>query len=73
VWGWVLPEDAAVPVNAVSGWRLDVSHFLPAKQRAIAAHKSQYGGMITDDPSGFQLPPALLATFETPFETFLPA
>jgi LmbE family N-acetylglucosaminyl deacetylase len=73
VWGWLLPDDAAVPVNAVTGWRLDVTPFLPAKQRAIAAHKSQYGGMITDDPSGFELPPALLAAFETPFETYLPA
>ncbi|WP_428485102.1 PIG-L deacetylase family protein [Rhodopila sp.] len=71
VWGWTLPDDHAVPAPESSGWRLDIARFLPLKRQAIQAHRSQYGGLITDDPTGFQLPPALLSAFETSFETFL--
>jgi LmbE family N-acetylglucosaminyl deacetylase len=53
------------------GRRLDISAHLPAKRRAIAAHASQYGGIITDDPAGFQLPSDLLREFDSPWETFL--
>lgn len=71
VWGWTLPPDAPVPAPLSQGWRLDISAFLALKGRAILAHRTQYGGLITDDPDGFQLPPALLSVFDTPFETFL--
>ncbi len=71
VWGWTLPPDAPIPVPVGTGWRLDVAAFLPSKQRAIQAHRSQYGGLIIDDPAGFCLPPALLSVFDNPFETFL--
>jgi len=73
VWGWLLPPDQMVATEQSGGWRLDIATFLPAKHRAIQAHKSQYGNLITDDPGGFQLPPALLSVFEVPFETYLPA
>ena len=36
------------------------------KRRAIQAHQSQYGELITDDPTGFRLPPALLSVFDVP-------
>jgi LmbE family N-acetylglucosaminyl deacetylase len=71
VWGWTLPEDAAVPGAPGSGWRLDIAAFLAAKRNAIRAHQSQYGGLIDDDPAGFLLPDALLAFFDSPWETFL--
>jgi LmbE family N-acetylglucosaminyl deacetylase len=71
VWGWTLPDDAAIPGCPGVGWRLDIEAFLPAKRKAIAAHRSQYGGLITDDPTGFRLPPGLLAVFDRPYETFL--
>ncbi len=71
VWGWTLPPDAQIEAPAPSGLRLDISEFQAFKQRAIHAHKSQYGRMITDDPAGFQLPAGLLAAFEPPYETFL--
>ncbi|MFO1027996.1 MAG: PIG-L deacetylase family protein [Acetobacteraceae bacterium] len=71
VWGWMLPPDRAVPDPAPSGWRLDITPVLPAKRRAIEAHKSQFGEVVTDDPSAFHLPPALVAALCTPFETFL--
>jgi LmbE family N-acetylglucosaminyl deacetylase len=70
VWGWTLDADDVVG-DCRTGWRLDIAAWLPAKRAAIQAHRSQYGGLITDDPTGFQLPPGLLAVFDAPFETFL--
>jgi LmbE family N-acetylglucosaminyl deacetylase len=57
--------------SSAAGFRLDITTFLPAKRAAIAAHASQYGGLITDDPAGFALPSALLAVFDTTYETFI--
>ncbi len=71
VWGWTLRGDARIEETAVRGWRLDVSDHLAAKRRAIAAHASQYGMLITDDPKGFELPDLLLRVFDEPRETFL--
>ncbi len=71
VWGWTLPPDTTVPDQRVRGWRLAIESYLAAKRRAIAAHVSQYGGLIQDDPSGFQLPAELLSVFDQPWETFL--
>lgn len=71
VWGWTLPADDAIPAPVGTGWRLPIGAHLPAKRHAIQAHRSQYGGLITDDPTGFQLPPGLLSVFDQPFETFL--
>jgi LmbE family N-acetylglucosaminyl deacetylase len=76
VWGWTLPAETEIPATEIdeqqrAGWRLDVERHLPAKRRAIHAHRSQYGGLITDDPTGFQLPANLLTVFDRPFETFL--
>ena len=71
IWGWTLPPETRLPGPAPHGMRLDVTGHLAAKRRAIAAHASQYGGLIQDDPSGFQLPPDLLEIFSRPYETFL--
>lgn len=71
VWGWTLPPDTAIPSPVGHGWRLDVAAFMPMKRAAIQAHRSQYGGLIEDDPTGFRLPPALLSIFDNRFETFL--
>ena len=71
VWGWVIPPDREVACAPPRGVRLAIEAHLGAKGRAIAAHRSQYGGLVTDDPDGFQLPPALLDVFRQPFETFL--
>jgi LmbE family N-acetylglucosaminyl deacetylase len=71
VWGWTLPAHHPIPAPITSGWRLDISAFLAQKRRAVRAHQSQLGHLITDDPSGFSLPPELLCVFETPFETFV--
>lgn len=71
IWGWCLDESADLPRQIPSGWRLDVSRHLASKRRAIAAHCSQSGNLIHDDPDGFRLPPALLEIFDRPFEVFL--
>jgi LmbE family N-acetylglucosaminyl deacetylase len=70
VWGWTLPEDEMVDGD-IWGFRLDVARHLPAKRRAIAAHRSQIGGLIVDDPSGFHLPPHFLSMFDGAYEVFL--
>jgi LmbE family N-acetylglucosaminyl deacetylase len=76
VWGWTLAGDAPIPGPLGpgppgSGWRLDIGAFLPAKRNAIQAHQSQFGRLITDDPTGFRLPPKLLSIFHRPCETFI--
>jgi LmbE family N-acetylglucosaminyl deacetylase len=50
--------------------RLDIAEFLPRKRLAVAAHRSQLGLAVTDDPHGFVLPPALLARADDPIETY---
>ena len=42
------------------------------KRRALAAHRSQFGGVF-DDPTGFTIPPALAAGVETPREYYFEA
>jgi len=71
VWGWTLPPDHDIDAGTPFGWRLDIAHYLGRKLRAIAAHRSQYGELITDDPSGFRLPPEMLRVFTSNYETFL--
>jgi LmbE family N-acetylglucosaminyl deacetylase len=71
VWGWTLSADTQLPDQPTGGWRLDISAVLIEKQYAIAAHRSQHGGVIDDDPNGFVLPAALLAVFARPYEVFL--
>lgn len=70
VWGWLLDEDAPVEESSVTGWRLDVQAHLPAKRRAIAAHRSQHGGLITDASDGFVLPAKLLSALVSDVEVF---
>lgn len=71
VWGWTLPPRQRLPGAMVAGARLDIARHLPAKRRAIAAHESQYSGLIADDPRGFRLPASLLSAVDRPFEVFL--
>ena len=71
VWGWTLPAEAPVAASVTQGWRFDIMPYRPMKRRAIQAHQSQHGDLITDDPTGFRLPPALLSVFDVPCETFI--
>ena len=72
VWGWLIDAGAELDVTPpIRGFRLDVTRHLARKRHAIRLHASQYSDLITDDPDGFRLPPALLSVFEQPCETFL--
>jgi len=71
VWGWALPPRRRLDVGTIAGLRLDITAQLPAKRRAIAAHASQHGAVVADDPRGFRLPAPLLAALDQPFEVFL--
>ncbi len=73
VWGWTLPPDTDLADAPWTGWRLDITARLAAKQAAIAAHASQMTGLIDDDPAGFRLPEALLDIFRRPYEVYLEA
>lgn len=71
VWGLTLPPDAELDGKLPTGFRIDIAQHLPTKRRAIAAHRSQYAGVVDDDPDGFQLQRDFLARFDGHYETFL--
>ncbi len=71
VWGWTLPSTTWLRRTPIRGFRLDITDSLAVKRRAIACHRSQMTDMISDDHSGFRLPPTLLDICDRPFETFL--
>lgn len=53
--------------------RLDIGSGADRKRRAIAAHRSQLGEVITDDPNGFTIAPAMRERAERSAEHFLEA
>lgn len=71
VWGWTLPAEQPLDDRPPIGWRLDIASHLPAKRRAIAAHRSQTTDLIDDDPNGFRLEDQFVALFTRPFEVYL--
>jgi LmbE family N-acetylglucosaminyl deacetylase len=71
VWGWLRDRRDNFDEPRSGGYRLNITPHLAAKQRAIAAHASQYGGLIADSPKGFQLPKNLLNIFARNFEVYI--
>jgi LmbE family N-acetylglucosaminyl deacetylase len=71
IWGWILPGDANVDEPAPRGWRLDISEQVELKAKAVAAHATQYGKLVHEDPTGNLRPEGLLGVFQRPFETFI--
>jgi LmbE family N-acetylglucosaminyl deacetylase len=71
VWGLTLPTDADIGDVRVSGWRLPIGRQLDLKRRALIAHASQLGGVIFDDPSGFELNGSAQHRMLRPYEIFL--
>jgi LmbE family N-acetylglucosaminyl deacetylase len=71
VWGCNLPPDTMLDEAEPSGGRLDIRAYVDRKRRAIAAHRSQTTDLITDDPGGFRLDPAMVARFHATSELFL--
>lgn len=74
IWVWELAGEGDLPLpGEVVGWRLDIGDVLAQKEAAIAAHQSQLGAIIDDDPEGFCLLPHVLAHFNRPWEIYLEA
>jgi LmbE family N-acetylglucosaminyl deacetylase len=71
VWSLTLPPDTDLPDEAIEGFRIGVAGQLARKRRAIHAHASQYAGLITDDPEGFQMQPGFIELFLQPSEVFV--
>lgn len=69
IWGWHLEPTMVLDALPPRGYRVDIARWLPAKQRAIAAHASQMTELIDDDPEGFRFTPETLAPFLAPVET----
>lgn len=70
VWGWTLPAEHEVG-DAPTGMLFDTKRYRGAKARAIAAHRSQVGDLIDDDPDGFRLPAAMIDRSVEADEIFL--
>ena len=72
VWMWQTGAAVDLPrAGEMIAWSLDVSDRLPRKEAAIRLHASQWAGLITDDPTGFQLPDTMIDTFLRPREIYL--
>lgn len=71
VWSLTLAPETMLPGDPISGFRIDIARHLPAKRAAIHAHASQYAGLITDDPGGFQMQPGFIDMFLQPTEIFI--
>lgn len=52
-------------------WRFDAREHASAKQEAIRVYRSQFTQLISDDPTAFIMPPALLAHFAQAPELFI--
>jgi LmbE family N-acetylglucosaminyl deacetylase len=71
VWSWTLPPETRLDESHITGFRLDILGVLDRKRAAILSHRSQYGGLITDDPTGFQMSADFIDIFLQPTEVFL--
>jgi LmbE family N-acetylglucosaminyl deacetylase len=71
LWGWLREGTELFSELRQKGCKLDISRQIARKQAAIAAHRSQYGGLIQDAPTGFKLPESLLEVFARDFEVYI--
>lgn len=70
VWsGWHDPSYRARLPHRIEH-RFDISASREAKAAAIAAHRSQLGQVVQDDPDGFVLPESFRTQFETGDEIY---
>lgn len=71
VWSWMPPAGAELPEPC--GFRIDILDVHEIKSKAVAAHASQLGRVVTDATRAFVLPEELLARALQRFEVFLVA
>jgi LmbE family N-acetylglucosaminyl deacetylase len=71
VWMWEATNTVDLPrPDEMIAWKLDVVDQLDRKEEAIRAHRSQWAGVIADDPSGFQLTDGMIGHFLRPAELY---
>lgn len=71
VWMWEARNVVELPrVDEVIPWALDIESELATKEKAIRSHASQWAGLISDDPTGFQLPESMIGQFLRPREIY---
>lgn len=70
IWGSREAGLGALP-DQTTGWRLDIRSVQTLKRQAALAHQSQTTDLISDDPNGFRLTPAMLNNLIQPWETYL--
>ena len=70
IWGDRAAGLPALPAGE-TGWRLDIRSVVALKRQAVMAHQSQTTDLVSDDPSGFRLTPAMLNNLIKPWETYL--
>ena len=68
VWTWRAPAEA-LPARTPDGFRIDIAPWLSRKKMAVAAHRSQHGGVIEDATEAFELEPGFVAQLLTTTET----
>lgn len=71
VWAWMLPRRTLMPNVRWRGFSLDIGMHVAAKRTAVLKHRSQTTSLIADDPAGFTLSDAQLATMITSKEFFI--
>ncbi len=71
VWAWMLPDRTLMPNLRWKGFSIDIGPHVAAKRAAVLKHRSQTTPLIADDPSGFTLSDAQLATMITSKEFFI--
>lgn len=73
VWSRWLGSGVAPIPKGTRSVRLPAGRYRAQKTAAIAAHRSQHGLVISDDPLGFEMPPGFAAFFSNRDEVyFLP-
>ena len=68
VWGW---NEARLARDTSSAWALDCPRTTEVRQKALACHRTQVGGLIVDARTSFQIPPRLAALTARPTEIYL--
>lgn len=69
VWGWSKPRLAQQARGPI--WALECAETVGARARALACHRTQLGGVITDAEHSFHIPPELAALTTRPVELYL--
>ena len=71
VWGWTL-SDLTQQLAGRDLLRIDVGATRLRRKRALACHRTQLSGLISDAANAFRLPPHMAALAERSMEILIP-